>query len=459
MIHSKRSKIFLLVIDFAGYWALLNLVYYAFMGEWDKHYALTPLFFITIIALVVSFYIFNLYSSESGDSNFLWKFVSAFTIAVMGISSVVLLTTIRYQGGLAGRGILFASLIGFFIWSLLLRWGFFHFKYQRTRRDEWLFIGGADALRAILHDIRRHPFAGSVSLLVPSVRELKDETKKLDLTDQVEIGSWSSLEKKLNGRVKGIVVAQNTNLTSAMQRLLMKARIEGSRIYDLTDFYEIVWSAIPVLQLKEGWFVFSHGFNLLHNQTGLRVKRLIDLASAFVLLVLTLPLSIVTALAVFLESGRPVFYSQVRNGQSGRQFKVIKFRSMVVDAEKGGARWASPGDSRVTRVGRTIRKLRLDEIPQLINVIRGQMSFIGPRPERPEFDEKLEKIIPYYKLRYTLKPGLTGWAQVKYPYGASIEDAKEKLQYDLYYIKNYSIFLDFAIVLQTIRVVLHLKGR
>lgn len=183
-------------------------------------------------------------------------------------------------------------------------------------------------------------------------------------------------------------------------------------------------------------------------------KRLIDLVLAFSLLIFLAPLLVVTAIAIMLESRGPVFYRQTRVGLDGRPFRIFKFRSMRTDAERNGPQWASTRDARVTRVGRFIRKLRIDEIPQAINIIANEMSFVGPRPERPEFVEILEKEIPNYQERHFVKPGLTGWAQVNFEYGDSIEDAREKLEYDLYYVKHYSNWLDIKTILMTFRVAL-----
>jgi sugar transferase (PEP-CTERM system associated) len=190
-------------------------------------------------------------------------------------------------------------------------------------------------------------------------------------------------------------------------------------------------------------------------------ERLFDLLASFVLLVLTLPLMLLTALAIKLEEGirAPIFYGQPRVGYAGKVFRVLKFRSMRVDAEKDGrARWAQANDNRVTRVGKFIRKVRIDELPQLFNVLGGQMSFVGPRPERPEFVKQLSETIPYYDERHAVKPGITGWAQLCYPYGASEQDAIEKLQYDLYYVKNHGLIFDFLILLQTVEVIILGKG-
>ena len=188
-------------------------------------------------------------------------------------------------------------------------------------------------------------------------------------------------------------------------------------------------------------------------------KRLFDICASCLLLVLTLPLLLITALLVPLESKGPVFYRQERVGQGGATFMVLKFRSMRTDAEKNGTpQWAGQNDSRVTRIGAFIRKVRIDELPQILNVLRGEMSFVGPRPERPFFVEQLTQQIPYYSYRHNVKPGITGWAQICYPYGASVEDAIEKLQYDLYYTKNHSLFLDIIILFQTMQVILFGQG-
>jgi sugar transferase (PEP-CTERM system associated) len=239
-------------------------------------------------------------------------------------------------------------------------------------------------------------------------------------------------------------------------RELLDCRVRGIPVTDLSAFYEKVRGEVPIETLKASWLIYGSGFEQGNVRT--LIKRVFDLAASSVLLVLTLPLMILTALAIRLESPGPIIYRQVRTGRAGRPFTVLKFRSMRVDAEKDGAQWAKPGDARVTRVGRVIRKLRIDELPQIINVLRGEMSFVGPRPERPEFVAKLKEQIPFYDLRHSVKPGLTGWAQVRYSYGASVEDARTKLQFDLYYVKNHSLFLDILILFETVRVILFREG-
>jgi len=238
---------------------------------------------------------------------------------------------------------------------------------------------------------------------------------------------------------------------------LMACKLRGVEVTSALSFYERELKKAKLELVQPSWIMYSDGFKASKSRD--ISKRLFDLMIAMTLLVLLFPVILVTALAVFLETGRPILYSQNRVGAHGRLFRIYKFRSMRQDAEKEGkAIWASQNDSRVTRVGAFIRNTRLDELPQLYNVIKGQMSFVGPRPERPEFVEDLKEKIPFYDTRHYVKPGLMGWAQLKYPYGASVEDAKCKLEYDLYYSKNHSFLMDLLILIQTVEVVLLGKG-
>lgn len=238
---------------------------------------------------------------------------------------------------------------------------------------------------------------------------------------------------------------------------LLECKLTGIEILDLPAFFERQMGIVPLEAVNASWLIFSEGF---HRGAGRDlVKRMFDLTVSAGLLLVGLPIMLFTAFAIKLESKGPVFYTQERVGQFGRPFTIYKFRSMYTDAEKDGLpQWARQNDDRTTRVGRIIRRLRIDELPQLINVFLGQMSFVGPRPERPYFVNELAAQIPYYHVRHSLKPGITGWAQVRFPYGASVEDAIGKLQYDLYYVKNHSLFLDLLILLQTVQVVVLGKG-
>jgi sugar transferase (PEP-CTERM system associated) len=237
---------------------------------------------------------------------------------------------------------------------------------------------------------------------------------------------------------------------------LLSCKVNGVNVVDYLTFVERESRRIDLENLQPGWLVFSDGFRSSRFMDA--VKRTFDIAVSISILAITLPLLVAAAIAVRLEDGGPILYRQERVGRFGRTFTLYKFRSMGVDAEKDGQQWATVRDPRVTRVGAIIRKLRIDELPQIICVLRGDMSFIGPRPERPFFVEQLSSAIPFYAERHCVKPGISGWAQINYPYGASLEDARQKLAYDLYYVKNRSLFLDFLILIQTIRVIVWPEG-
>lgn len=271
--------------------------------------------------------------------------------------------------------------------------------------------------------------------------------------------SWVKFVKK--EQISEIIVAPDERRRSMGGAFpldeLLNCKLYGLRITDALGFYERELTKIEIDHLHPGWMLFSDGFR--NSKRRVFIKRLFDLVVSLSLLAVLLPFMLLTAIAVFLESGGPVLYRQMRVGLNGKEFPIYKFRSMRQDAEKGGkAIWAQKNDSRVTKVGAFIRNTRLDELPQLYNVIAGHMSFVGPRPERPEFVAELEEKIPFYGVRHRVKPGLMGWAQLNYPYGASVEDAANKLRYDLYYTKNHSTLMDLLIMIQTVEVVLLGKG-
>jgi sugar transferase (PEP-CTERM system associated) len=258
--------------------------------------------------------------------------------------------------------------------------------------------------------------------------------------------------------VDEVVVAMDDRRRSFPLAELLECRLEGVEITDIVTFLERETGKVHLEVLNPSWLIFGSGFR--RDRLRLTTERAFDLFASATLLAIVWPAMLLTAIAIRIEDGwrAPVFYRQNRVGFRGRTFQVIKFRSMRTDAEKSGAQWAKKNDTRVTRVGGFIRKIRVDELPQLLNVFRGDMSFVGPRPERPEFVADLAARIPYYQERHCVKPGITGWAQVCYPYGASETDAMEKLQYDLYYVKNHSLLFDVMILLQTAEVVLLGKG-
>ncbi|HEX9106379.1 MAG TPA: TIGR03013 family XrtA/PEP-CTERM system glycosyltransferase [Longimicrobiales bacterium] len=257
-------------------------------------------------------------------------------------------------------------------------------------------------------------------------------------------------------RVEEVVVALDERRGRMPVRELMECKLAGRQVTTGVSFFEGLTGTIPVENMSPSWLIFSDGFRR-NRRVGL-AKRLADVVLSLVGLVLALPVLLLSALLIKLESRGPVFYRQTRVGLRGADFEVVKFRSMREDAERDGPAWAVQDDPRVTRYGAFMRKTRIDELPQLWNILRQDMSFVGPRPERPAFVRQLEAKLPYYSLRHTIRPGLTGWAQINYPYGASEEDALRKLEYDLYYVKNMNIFMDAIIILRTIKTVLFRKG-
>lgn len=259
-------------------------------------------------------------------------------------------------------------------------------------------------------------------------------------------------------RVDEIIVAVMQRRGGVMPlRELLDCKMSGVSVIDLATYYERALGQIRLDSLKAGWLIFGDGFR--QGVWRSATKRLFDIFSASILLIIASPVMIVTAFLILLEDGSPIFYRQERVGLKGRLFHVVKFRSMKKDAEKDGKpRWATSNDQRVTKVGKIIRKLRIDELPQLFSVLWGEMSLVGPRPERPYFVDQLTKEIPFYAARHSVKPGVTGWAQVSYHYGASVDDSVQKLQYDLYYVKNHTLFLDLIVLFETVGVVLTGKG-
>lgn len=268
--------------------------------------------------------------------------------------------------------------------------------------------------------------------------------------------SLTQIAKRLG--VDEIIVALTERRAGSMPlRELLDCKLAGIRVFDLSTYFERMLGQIRIDFVNAGWLVFGDGFN--QGLTRTVVKRVFDVVCSIALIVVSAPVMLITAIAIKLESAGPVFYRQERVGANGKTFLVTKFRSMRTDAEKDGKpRWAAANDDRVTRVGHVIRRLRIDELPQLFNVLAGDMSLVGPRPERPFFVEQLTNEIPYYAVRHSLKPGVTGWAQVRYQYGSTIEDSQEKLQYDLYYVKNHSLLLDIVVLFETVGVVLTGKG-
>ncbi len=351
-----------------------------------------------------------------------------------------------------GRGILFIFLPLAFVTLLVWRLFYFWAWGSEALSDTILILGTGPSAQHVAREMLRRPFLGFK--IVGFLGEHAAEVGRRLVNPSV-IGTKSDiLDVVKDQSISMIIVAMDDRRGKLPVSDLLQCRLAGVRVEEATNFLERVTGRILVRNLRPSWLVFSQGFNkprLLMNS-----KRSAEFAVAAVFAVLTAPLLALLALLVRIESRGPIFYRQERVGYQGRPFMLMKFRTMRVDAEAStGPVWASRGvDERMTRMGRFMRKVRLDELPQLLNVLKGEMSFVGPRPERPHFVEQLRKIIPYYDERHSVKPGITGWAQIKFGYGSNIEDAEEKLQYDLYYVKHMSMRFDVGIVFDTLKVVL-----
>ncbi len=376
-------------------------------------------------------------------------------LAGIGLSALSYLYRATALTPLLWRSIFLPGLGLFTLWAVLLRVIVGAWARAHAKQSVCLLLGSDANTQRFEQDFEKwNPFGKLVVLadVDPAIAEKPPRFYPV-------AGRLNDLSGWTAQTWSGVIVAPELNLSEQQVQALMQWRLKGIPIYQLPNFYERLWQKLPPALLQDTWFTFGDGFDLFADRVTLKIKRLVDIVTAILLLAGLSPLMLLAGIAIKLESSGAVFYSQLRNGFHSQPFRVYKFRSMRQDAEKAGAQWAQKRDPRITRVGYCLRLMRIDELPQLWNVLRGEMSLIGPRPERPEFDSQLATQIPYYKLRYLVKPGITGWAQVMYPYGASVEDAYEKLSYDLYYIKNYSIWLDFAIAFKTVRVVILGKGQ
>ncbi len=329
-----------------------------------------------------------------------------------------------------------------------------HSAAQSGIRSRVLIFGSGAAAQLVGQTIGTHDPHADVLGYMPG----PNETYPSVPADQVLRAdrSLTDVAKELN--VDEIVVALAERRGGSMPlRALLDCKLQGIRVVDIATYFEKTLSQIRIDYLHAGWLVFGDGFRQGFVRTF--AKRTFDIVCAAFLLALAAPLMLITVLLIKCESRGPALYRQTRVGRHGASFDVIKFRSMCNDAEKDGKPlWAAVQDSRVTRVGHIMRRYRIDELPQLFNVLKGEMSLVGPRPERPFFVEQLTEAIPYYAVRHSVKPGVTGWAQVRYHYGSTLEDSQEKLQYDLYYVKNHTLFLDLVILFETVAVVLTGKG-
>lgn len=405
------------------------------------------------IFCLAAFYLFDLYDFivMHNRRELVLRLLQALGLAWIALA----LLFYAYPGLMIGRGVSLIALplaIALMVgWRVSIHWFFGHPGF-----GERILIVGSDNLAVeVAGEVLQQPDAGY--RIVGFVGTNPDAVGKSLINPRV-IGTTDQLDEIVRRQgIDRIVIAMGERRGRLPTAELLKLSLSGDvSIEEGATFYERVTGRVSLNMLCPSWLIFTGRGRQAKLAAIARsgVHRLVALIG----LLLSLPLGALMAILIKVDSRGPVFYRQERVGKNGRPFLLTKFRSMKLDAEKTGPVWASKGDERITRVGRIIRKIRLDEIPQFWNIVRGEMSFVGPRPERPHFVAQLAKEIPYYEQRHLIAPGLTGWAQIKYPYGDSIEDARQKLQYDLFYIKNYSLILDAIIMFETIKIILFGRG-
>jgi len=455
IMRSRRSLAWLLrIADLFGmiviYHIVLGLRIESFPYDLYKSYR----FYVVLLVLIVSLYVGDCYRIDRHQSRWSLPLRTFISTAVTGllVGLLVYLFGPEFLSGtynVLGRTVLFPALILFSFYAVLLRQIVLNSIDRLAGRTRWLVIAHRDgnSLDHFWRSFERQRSPGDLVVLAEGEA----------VNDCPVSGTWSDLDVRLSERWSGLILVSGWQMPDVMIEKLMHARLRGLRIYDIGDFYERMWEKLPIHHLHHGWFVVTAGFALLHERSAARLKRISDILVSSLMLVGTFPILLLVYAAVRIDSRGPGFFSQPRVGLNGCVFTCWKFRSMVVGAERGGI-YTETNDCRITRLGRILRKSRLDEFPQLWNVLRGDMSFIGPRAEWTKCVADYEHVIPFYQLRHLVKPGLTGWAQVNYPYGVSVDDAREKLEYDLYYLKNHSLALDLVILMRTVKVVLFGTG-
>ncbi len=428
-------------LDVTGILVAYFLAYQLRFGEWASPFSGS--LWILVVVAILALYVMDMYRMDdsrdpvrfSGDA-----LAAVFVIAAASVFVVYIFGKERYEP-IFGRGVLPVALTLFAIWAALSRWLFAKW-YQRTLGViHWLMIGSEESVARFNQDIQATAARTAPSRDVP---RFEAQTG----VDQIE--SW------IRDHPERSCIVHNNQAAPELQRFNQPEW--SAPILSVTRYYEQYWKLLPVDHFETD-MLRSGRRNLTQDRTGFRVKRIADFLIAVAALTGAAPLMLVIGALIRLHSPGKVIYRQQRVGLNGKVFTLYKFRTMFEDAEKSGAQWSDVDDPRITRLGGFLRASHLDELPQLWNLILGNMSLIGPRPERPEFVSLLQREIPHYLVRHIVPPGITGWAQVKYPYGSSVEDARHKLEYDLYYIKNHTLMLDMTIVIKTVMVMLKRLGR
>jgi sugar transferase (PEP-CTERM system associated) len=453
--YISTAYLWLMIIEWAVFYLSMHwgaTVRFLYTSSWYSKEEMIMASAVYSIVFTLSCSAIGLYRKtlDREEYNLLERINYSFAVAIFALVSVYYVI----PDLMLARSVLISAILFSFIGLLITRYFFYRFVNLENLKRKVLVIGCGNQAGEL--EVVNSTFVYRGFDIVGYVA-LDDEPIVVDNPIYLD-GNLTLADVVKHHLVDEIVIAVDDRRKKLPVDDLLDIKMSGVIVMDLLTFYEREQRLVYLKGLSPSWLVFSDGFV----NDGLRplVKRSFDIVASILLLTVSWWVMLITTLAIYLESGfgAPVLYRQTRVGFRDTPFKVIKFRSMRVDAEKNGAQWASQTDDRVTKVGHVIRKFRIDELPQLFNVLKGEMSFVGPRPERPEFVEGFEQRIPYYKERHRVKPGITGWAQLCYPYGASEEDTRHKLEYDLYYVKNYSLFLDLTIMMSTVEVVLWGKG-
>lgn len=442
---NKIKKFFLwsgdLAILYFSLWLALAIRYgYNFnILIWRQHFA--PFTIIYVLWLIV-FYITGLYESRKARNNLEFYSLLVRAMMISAVLSIIFFYIIPYFKITPKTNLLLNMAVFLGVFSLW-RHNFNSITQSRALLTNVLMIGKNKETEELIKEIKQKPQLGYRVIGPMGFDEIKVSS---DISEAI-----------VQNNVKMVVTSINPHQDEKLTRSLYQCLPLRIGFLDLPRFYEKVTEKVPISTIEKIWFLE----NLIENEKEFyeKIKRLFDVLGAFLLCSATLLLFPVVGFLIKWGSDGPIFYKQRRVGKDGRVFWLTKFRTMVQDAEKAGVQWTSEHDPRVTKFGRLLRKTRLDELPQFWNILKGDMSLIGPRAERPEFHMGLKDKVPFFEERYLVRPGLTGWAQIKFSYGSSVEDTIEKLQYDLYYIKNRSLFLDLGIVLKTINIVLKGGGR
>jgi len=448
----QSKKVFMFLFEGALIFSSVLAGVYLRLGHLQYEYAFLKAF-VTVSVCLACLYYADLYNIRiiRDLRELLFRLIQALGVASIVLAGIYYL----YPQLIIGRGIsLIAACIvlpAIFAWRLLYRW----FLMSRGMEENILIIGTSPLALSLAEEITAHRTLG-----YRVAGFIGEETGRSigKLVGFPVLGTCNDIPKVVQEHaISSIIVSVSDRRGKLPMDALLKCKMRGVEINEGVDFYEWITGKILIDKLRPSWLIFSSGFE--KDQFTRVSKRVSEMIFSFIALLFLMPLIIVIALLIKIESRGPVFFKQERVGEQGKVFVLYKFRSMRADAEEeSGPVWAEGEDRRVTRVGKILRKMRLDEIPQLFNVLKGDMSIVGPRPERPFFVEQLSREIPFYNERHSVKPGITGWAQVCYSYGASVEDAKEKLQYDLFYIKHMSLLLDLEVIIDTLKVVFLGRG-